>query len=36
LNEDTCSWDSPVPYPTDGKRYNWNEDTQQWDEITQP
>ena len=36
LNEDTCSWDSPVPYPTDGKRYNWNEDTQQWDEIAQP
>jgi len=36
LNEDTCSWDSPVPYPTDGKLYDWNEDTQQWDEITQP
>jgi len=36
LNEDTCLWEPPVPYPTDGKRYNWNEDTQQWDEITQP
>jgi hypothetical protein len=36
LNEDTCLWEAPVPYPTDGKRYNWNEETQQWDEIAQP
>lgn len=36
LDEDTCLWDAPVPYPTDGKRYNWNEDTQQWDEIVLP
>lgn len=33
LNEDTCQWDSPVPYPTDGDAYNWNEETQTWDEI---
>ncbi len=31
LNETTCLWDSPVVYPTDGKRYLWNEETQQWD-----
>ena len=31
LNEDTCLWEPPVPYPTDGERYNWNEDTQQWE-----
>lgn len=30
LNEDTCLWDAPVAYPTDGKRYNWNEDQQNW------
>lgn len=30
LNEDTCLWEPPVPYPTDGKRYNWNEETQTW------
>lgn len=31
LNETSCIWEPPVPYPTDGKRYNWNEDTQQWE-----
>jgi len=30
LNEDTCLWDSPVPYPTDGERYVWDEDTVSW------
>jgi len=33
LNEDTCLWDAPVAYPTDGKRYNWNEDQQNWIEV---
>lgn len=33
LNEDTCLWDSPVPYPTDGKMYQWNEDQQNWIEV---
>ena len=33
LNEDTCQWDPPVAYPDDGKRYEWNEDTQAWDET---
>jgi len=36
LDEDTCLWDAPVPYPTDGKPYTWNEDTEQWDEIVIP
>ena len=31
LNETTCLWDPPVVYPTDGKRYLWNEETKQWD-----
>lgn len=36
LNEDTCLWDSPVPYPTDvgttenPKRYSWDENTLAW------
>ena len=34
LNEDTCNWDAPVTYPTDGKFYEWNEDTTTWDEYT--
>ena len=36
LNEDTCLWEPPIAYPDDGNMYIWNEDTQQWDEITQP
>jgi hypothetical protein len=31
LNEYTCLWDAPVAYPTDGGRYVWNEEGQQWD-----
>ena len=25
LNEETCLWESPIPYPTDGKSYDWDE-----------
>jgi len=31
LNEDTCVWEAPVEYPTDGQNYEWNEDNQTWD-----
>ena len=34
LNEDTCTWGSPIPMPTDGKFYNWNEETTSWVELT--
>jgi hypothetical protein len=30
LNEDTCIWEAPVAYPTDGERYMWDEDQQNW------
>ena len=33
LNEDTCLWDSPVPYPTDDKEYEWDEETTTWIEV---
>lgn len=33
LNEDTCLWDAPVPYPDDGKRYKWDEETVNWIEV---
>jgi len=33
LNETTCLWESPTPYPTDGKVYGWNEETTSWVEI---
>jgi hypothetical protein len=34
LNETTCQWESPVPYPDDGKMYVWDETTISWVEIT--
>jgi hypothetical protein len=30
LNETTCRWDAPVPYPQDGKAYYWDEPTTSW------
>jgi len=30
LNETTCLWEAPVPYPTDGEYYVWNESTNSW------
>ena len=33
LNQDSYTWESPVPYPTDDKKYSWNEETQSWDEV---
>ena len=30
LNEQTCTWEAPVAYPTDGQRYSWNEETLNW------
>ena len=33
LNEQTCLWESRVPYPDDGKLYIWNEDEYRWDLI---
>ena len=29
---DTMSWQSPVPYPQDGKYYRWDEPTVSWKE----
>ena len=40
LDEDTCLWKAPVDYPTDNKRYYWDEElyqsdnTKGWVEIT--
>jgi hypothetical protein len=33
LNEDSCLWDAPVPYPTDGAVYVWDEETVAWVEV---
>ena len=33
LDEETCLWDAPVPYPDDGLDYDWDEDTVSWVQI---
>ena len=35
LDEDTCRWQAPVPYPTDGKNYRWDETTTSWTESVE-
>lgn len=30
LNTSTWLWEAPVPYPTDGQDYVWDETTQSW------
>ena len=34
LNEYSCLWESPIPMPTDGQMYSWNEDNQAWDVVS--
>jgi len=31
LNEETCLWKAPLPYPDGGGEYTWNEETGSWD-----
>ena len=33
LNNETAQWDAPTPYPTDDKRYTWDEATTAWIEV---
>ena len=33
LNNQTCQWEAAVPYPNDGKFYDWDETTLSWAEI---
>jgi len=35
LNEDTCRWEAPIEYPTDGKMYSWSEEELNWIELIQ-
>lgn len=30
LDEETCSWIPPKPYPEDGNIYGWDENAQEW------
>lgn len=33
LDEETCLWVAPVPYPDDNKLYRWDDENQVWEEI---
>ena len=33
VNDGTCLWEAPIPYPTDGKMYSWDEATTSWVEV---
>ena len=30
LDEETCLWESPIPYPEDGEFYSWDESEGSW------
>lgn len=36
LDEDTCRWAAPIPYPTDGVMYTWNEELGDWEATVFP
>ncbi len=33
LDEKTCQWNAPKPYPSDDNIYNWNETKQKWEQV---
>jgi hypothetical protein len=34
LNEETCRWEAPIPFPDEpGVNYDWNEENQTWDIV---
>ena len=35
LNETSCIYEAPVPYPTDDLMYSWDEDTTSWVETVE-
>ena len=36
LDEHTCLWVAPVPMPTDGEAYTWDEDAGDWVAVETP
>ena len=34
LDESTCLWTAPLPYPEDGATYTWNEELFAWELVT--
>lgn len=35
LNNETAQWQAPVPMPTDGAMYTWDEPSQSWTVVSQ-
>jgi hypothetical protein len=35
LNEETCKWEAPIPYPINDKQYVWNDNRGEWEEVEQ-
>jgi hypothetical protein len=35
LNEESCIWEAPTPYPSDGKLYFWDEEQVTWVEVSE-
>jgi hypothetical protein len=35
LNNSSCLWEPPIPYPIDGKKYYWGEKQLNWIEVTE-
>ena len=33
LNEETCVWEAPIPYPSDENEYVWNDNKSEWELI---
>lgn len=33
LNEESCLWEPPVAHPEDDNVYDWNEESQSWDQL---
>lgn len=33
LNNETYGWEPPIPYPNDGRRYVWDEYTNNWVDV---
>ena len=33
FDEDEYKWVAPTPYPTDGNRYSWDEETTSWTQL---
>jgi len=34
LNQETCKWEAPIEYPSDGLDYFWDEESSNWKLLT--